>query len=45
VRYGYPPEVISHAEHTASAMLAAVTGGAEPFSQVCRAWLAQVPAA
>jgi hypothetical protein len=45
VRYGYPPEVISQAEHTASAMLAAVASGAEPFSQVCRAWLAKVPAA
>lgn len=45
VRYGYPPEVISHAEHAASAMLAAVISGAEPFGQVCRAWLAKVPAA
>jgi uncharacterized protein len=45
VRYGYPPEVISDAERTASAMLAAVTSGAEPFGRVCRAWLARVPAA
>jgi len=43
VRYGYPPEVISQAEHTASAVLVAVTSGAEPFWQVCRAWLAKVP--
>ncbi len=44
VRYGYPPEVIAAAEHTASTLLAAVADGAEPFGQVCRAWLARVPA-
>ena len=31
VRYGYPPEVTGHAERAASAMLAAVTSGTEPF--------------
>ncbi len=45
VRYGYPPEVTSRAEQAASAMLAAVTSGTEPFGQVCRAWLAKVPGA
>jgi hypothetical protein len=45
VRYGYPPEVTSRAEQAASAMLAAVTSGTEPFRQVCRAWLAKVPGA
>jgi hypothetical protein len=44
VRYGYPPEVISDAERTASTLLAAVTSGAEPFGRVGRAWLAKVPA-
>jgi uncharacterized protein len=43
VRYGYPAEVIGNAERTASAMLAAVTSGAEPFGQACRGWLAKVP--
>lgn len=38
VRYGYPPEVTDHAERAASAMLAAVTSGTEPFGQVCRGW-------
>lgn len=45
VRYNYPPEVTSDAEQTTSAMLAAVTSGAEPFGRVCRAWLAKVPGA
>jgi hypothetical protein len=45
VRYGYPAEVTSQAEQTASAMLAAVTSGIEPFGEVCRAWLAKVPGA
>jgi hypothetical protein len=45
VRYGYPPEVISDAERTASALLSAVTSGAEPFGRVCRAWLGKMPAA
>jgi uncharacterized protein len=45
VRYKYPRELISHAKHATSAMLAAVTAGAEPFGQVCRAWLAKVPGA
>lgn len=45
VRYGYPPAMISSAERTASALLAAVTSRAEPFGQVCRDWLAKVPAA
>jgi len=44
-RYGYPPEVISDAERAASALLAAVTSCTEPFGQVCRDWLAKVPAA
>jgi hypothetical protein len=43
VRYGYPPEVISDAERSASGLLAAVTSGTEPFGQVCRDWLAKVP--
>jgi predicted RNA-binding protein associated with RNAse of E/G family len=42
VRYGYPPEVIRGAEHDASAPLAAVTSGTEPFGQVCRSWLARM---
>ena len=44
-RYGYPPEVITHAVQAASAMLSAITSGTEPFGQVCRVWLAKVPAA
>jgi uncharacterized protein len=44
-RYGYPPEVISDAERAASALLGAVTSCTEPFGQVCRDWLAKVPAA
>ena len=38
---GYPPEVTGHAERAATAMLAAVMNGTEPFGQVCRNWLAQ----
>ena len=45
VRYGYPPEVTGHAERAATAMLAAVTSGTEPFGQACRNWLAKVPGA
>ena len=45
VRYSYPPEVTGHAERAATAMLAAVTSGTEPFGQVCRNWLAKVPGA
>ena len=45
VRYGYPPEVVSRAQLTASTLLAAVASGAEPFGQACRAWLARVPEA
>jgi hypothetical protein len=37
--------VISDAERTASALLSAVTSGAEPFGRVCRAWLGKMPAA
>jgi hypothetical protein len=44
VRYGYPPAVIGQAEQTAADLLAAVTASGEPFRQVCRAWLATVPA-
>ncbi len=42
VRYGYPPEVTSQAEQAASAMLAAVTSGTEPFGQIGRDWLAKI---
>lgn len=45
VRYGYPPEVISDAGQAASALLAAVTNGSEPFGRVCRRRLATVPGA
>lgn len=45
VRYGYPPEVASRAGRTASALLAAVADGTEPFGQACRSWLARVPEA
>jgi uncharacterized protein len=44
VRFQYPPAVIRDAEQTAARMLEAVTGRTEPFAQVCRRWLAQVPA-
>jgi hypothetical protein len=40
-----PPEVTGHAERAATAMLAAVMSGTEPFGQVCRNWLAKVPGA
>lgn len=45
VRYCYPPEVASRAGRTASALLAAVADGTEPFGQACRSWLARVPEA
>ncbi len=42
VRYGYPPEVISHAEQAAAWLLAAVSADAEPFRSVYHDWLAKV---
>jgi len=42
VRYGYPPDVISHAEQAAAWLLAAVTAGAEPFGSTSEAWLDKV---
>jgi len=42
VRYGYPPDVISHAEQAAANLLAAVTAGVEPFGSTSEAWLDKV---
>lgn len=42
VRYGYPPDVISHAEQAAAWLLAAVTAAAEPFGSVAEPWLDKV---
>ena len=42
MRYGYPPDVISHAEQAAAWLLAAVTAGAEPFGSTSEAWLNKV---
>jgi uncharacterized protein len=42
VRYGYPPDVISHAEQAAAWLLAAVTAGVEPFGSTSEAWLDKV---
>jgi hypothetical protein len=42
VTYGYPPAEIEAAEQTAANLLRAVQSYAEPFAEVCRAWLARV---
>ena len=42
VRFGYPPDVISHAEQTAARLLAAVTADVEPFGSTAEAWLDKV---
>lgn len=42
VRYGYPPDVVAHAEAAARWLSAALREGAEPFASRYRAWLDQV---
>jgi len=42
IRYRYPADVISHAEHTAQWLLAAVTARTEPFGSASEAWLDKV---
>jgi protein associated with RNAse G/E len=42
VRYGYPADVIIAAERTAARLHAAVSGGAQPFGDAYRRWLALV---
>ena len=42
VRYGYPPEVISHAEQAVAQLLTAVTADVEPFGSTSEAWLDKV---
>jgi uncharacterized protein len=42
VRYGYPAEVISSAERTASWLQATLGDGSEPFASAYRQYLAQV---
>ena len=42
IRYRYPPDVISHAEHAAQLLLAAVSARAEPFWFASEAWLDKV---
>jgi uncharacterized protein len=42
LHFGYPPEVISHAEEAAAWLLAAVNAGAEPFGSVSQTWLDKV---
>jgi uncharacterized protein len=43
VRYQYPSALVQTAEKTTELMLDAVARRAEPFAEVCRRWLAQVP--
>src|ERR1044072_1090116 len=42
VRYGYPAEVITQAEAARQCLMEAVGGGAEPFGEAYRPWLAMV---
>jgi uncharacterized protein len=42
VRYNYPAEVISQAQHAAGWLQDAITSGREPFGGVYRSWLAKV---
>ena len=42
VRFGYPPDVISHAEQSAAWLVAAVSSGAEPFGSAAERWLDKV---
>ena len=42
VRYGYPGDLISQAEQTAAALVAAVSARVEPFGTVSEAWLDKV---
>jgi len=42
VRFGYPPDVISHAEQAAAWLLAAVSAGLEPFGSAAEPWLDKV---
>jgi hypothetical protein len=42
VRFGYPPDMITHAERAAAWLLAVVSAGAEPFGSACEAWLDKV---
>jgi len=42
VKYAYPPPEIEAAENAAAFLLGAVRSYAEPFAEVCRAWLSHV---
>ena len=39
VRFGYPPDVVEHAERTATWLMEAVAARVEPFDRVGRRWL------
>ncbi len=38
VKYGYPPEVVSEAEQSASWLLAALESGDEPFARIYQSY-------
>lgn len=40
VRYGYPPELVTHAERTAAEVVALIESAAEPFAAASAPWLA-----
>jgi protein associated with RNAse G/E len=42
LRYAYPAEVISQAQHAAGWLREAITSGREPFDAAYRSWLAEV---
>jgi protein associated with RNAse G/E len=42
VRYGYPPDVVSAAEHSAAHLAEVIAANEEPFGSVYQSWLAQL---
>lgn len=44
VKYGYPPELVVHAERTAAEVVALIEAGAEPFGTASNTWTARAAA-